>query len=145
MIFMDNVINEFIQKLYVTYGTLDITKLIESHGIEIRYVPFLKNPYGQSVNILGEKVILVSDEIQESNSRYFVLAHEFFHSIYHIDLAGYYVRDTFSRGKLEKEANKFAAALFINKYVEDFGALPHSYKDLTYLYGVPEELIDYYT
>lgn len=141
---MDDLINKFIKKIYTTLGTLDIHKVIEHYGIEIRYVSFLNNPLGQSVNVLGERVILISDKVEESNLKYFILAHELYHAAHHIELSGYYIRDSISRGKLENEANKFAIAFFINKYVEDYGKLPHSYDELTYLYGVPKEVIKYY-
>lgn len=138
-------INEMIQKLYARLNTLDPLIIAEHYGIEIRYVPFLANPYGQSLTILNDPIILISDHLEDSNQRHFVLAHELYHSLQHSDLSGYYVRDMFSRGKLENEANKFAFNLFINKYVEDYDCLPYSYKELTNLYGVPQEIIELYT
>lgn len=138
-------INEMIQRIYKRLETLDPITIAEHYGIEIRYVPFLDNPYGQSLTILNDPIILISDQIQDSNQRHFVLAHELYHSLQHSDLSGYYVRDIFSRGKLENEANKFAVNLFIYKYVEDHDSLPYSYKELTNLYGVPQEIIEIYT
>lgn len=140
---IDN-INALIIKIYKQVGTLDPFTVAEYMGIDIRYVPFLDNPYGQSLNIMGDPIILIADHLKESNHRYFVLAHEIYHSLQHSDLSGYYVRDSVTRGKLENEANKFAVAYYMQKYVEDYGISPYSYTELTNLYGVPLGIIECY-
>lgn len=141
---MDYVIDSFINDVYRETRTFDPIDIAAWHNIEIKYVPFLDNPAGQSVSVLGSPLILISDKIEESNQRYFVIAHEIYHSLQHTDLSGYYVRDSISRGKLENEANKFAIQLLIKKYKEDFGMLPNSYKELIELYGVPQNIVDLY-
>ena len=49
------------------YGTMNPFNLSEHMNIEIKYVNFLKNPRGQYTTILGDKVILLSNSIKDTN------------------------------------------------------------------------------
>lgn len=133
-----------IESLHQMAGTLNPFAIAETLGIEVRYVPFLSNPEGQYMKILGEQVILLNERVRELNRRYFLLAHELHHAIEHEELSGYYVQSNVTRGKLENEANSFAADLLFNYYIEENESRPKFIKELEVNYGIPEEISEEY-
>lgn len=141
---MTNLFNDSIKNIYTKYNTLDPFEIAESCNIEIRYESFLKSPSGQYVVIHNQKIILINHELADSNERYFVMAHELYHALMHSELSGYYIQNSFSRGKLETEANKFAVNLLANRYVEEYGLYPSSYNELYNLYGIPKDILEIY-
>lgn len=142
--YMTNLFNDSIKNIYTKYNTLDPFEIAESCNIEIRYESFLKSPSGQYVVIHDQKIILINHELADSNERYFVMAHELYHALMHSELSGYYIQNSFSRGKLENEANKFAVNLLANRYVEEYGLYPSSYDELYNLYGIPKDILETY-
>lgn len=131
---------EIIENLYDQFGTLDPFNLIEQNGIELHYVPFLDNPLGQYIKLSDTPTILLSDRLENSSERYFVVSHELHHALEHEDISSYYTLNTLSRSKMEQEANKFAAVLCLNFYIEEQGKIPETKTDLQNEYGVPLEL-----
>lgn len=134
-----------IEELYSKYGTHNPIDLADHLKIEIRYVPFLSNPDGQFINVVGKPIVLINQKLKESPKRYFVIAHELYHAVEHSDLAGYYVSNDKFRGKLEREANKFAASLILKFHVEETGTIPYSFEKMQAHYGVSEDMSDYLT
>lgn len=133
-----------INNLRKTAGTLNPFVIAEILGIEIKYVPFLTNPEGQYLKILDEPIILLNEKYEERNRRYFLVAHELHHAIEHKELSGYYVQNNVTRGKLENEANLFAAALLVYYYNELNDRLPGSTKEIELEFGFPEDLSEEY-
>lgn len=137
-------IYRLINNLCETSGTLNPFVIAEMMGIEIRYVPFLTNPEGQYLKIFNDPIILLNEKYEEHNHRYFLVAHELHHAIEHKELSGYYVQNNVTRGKLENEANAFAAALLVCYYNELYDQLPTSTKALELEFGFPEDLSEEY-
>lgn len=68
-------------------------------------------------------MMAVNEKYGEHNHRYFLVAHELHHAIVHKEWSGYYVQNNVTRGKLENEANAFAAALLVWYYNELYDQL----------------------
>jgi len=133
-------ITELIEGLYNQYGTLDPFALVEHAGIDLHYVPYLDNPMGQYLKLVGTPTILLSDTLEGSPERFFVLSHELHHALEHEDICSYYTLNSLSRSKMEQEANKFAAAMCLNLYIEEQEKFPETTVDLLNEYGVPLQL-----
>ncbi|WP_373816697.1 ImmA/IrrE family metallo-endopeptidase, partial [Jeotgalibaca porci] len=103
----------------------------------------LSNPDGQFINVVGKLIVLINQKLKESPERYFVIAHELYHAVEHSDLAGYYVSNDKFRGKLEREANKFAATLILRYHIDNVGNSPYSLEKFRKVYGVCEDMADY--
>lgn len=125
-----------VYELYERHHTLDPFDIAEREGIEYRYVPYLKSPEGQFVNIAGEPLILLNDRLKDSNRKFFIMCHELYHALWHSNLAGYYISNQNGRGKLEMEANKFSSCFLYCLYRLEEGRQPASYFDLHYKYGL---------
>lgn len=141
---MNEKIKTLLEELYSKYKTLDPFILIERIGIELRYVNYLDNPSGQYQKLLGDPIILLSESLENDPKKYYIAAHELYHSLEHSDLISYYILNSRSRAKIETEANKFAAALCFNLYIEEHGIEYFTKIDLERNYGVPMEYSDLY-
>ncbi len=136
-------ISKKVDELYRLHGTYNPTALADFLEIQIRYVPFLSNPDGQFINMVDKPIILINEKLRESPKRFFVIAHELFHAIEHSDLAGYYVANDKFRGKLESEANKFAASLIFRFHIDKTGDMPYSFEKMQLYYGISEDISNY--
>ncbi|MCC5894873.1 MAG: ImmA/IrrE family metallo-endopeptidase [Alkalibacterium sp.] len=141
---MSDRIDELVEELYDQYGTLDPFALIEHNGIDLHYVPFMNNPMGQYIKLTDTPTILLSDRLENSPERYFVLTHELHHALEHEELSGYYVFNYRSRSKLETEANAFATTLLFHYYLEEHQLAPDTSQILEFTYGVPSEFSELY-
>ena len=111
--------------------------ICDALNIDVKFVPFLDNPKGQYQTILDRKIILLSNNLKETQERFYVCAHELAHAILHNDTSNYYVSNQKARSKSESEANRFATNLILNLYKEDLDAYPRDFKLLQLHYGVP--------
>lgn len=134
-----NIVDDFYKK-YKTYNPFILADLLD---IEIIYVPFLAKPYGQSIIMEGKPVILIHQKLKYSNERYFVCAHELFHSTEHTELANYYTSTNFSKGKLEMPANIFGAILLIKEYEATFKEKPDDFNAMYNEFGVPKQMDEF--
>lgn len=141
---MSERIIELIEGLYNQYGTLDPFALVEHAGIDLHYVPYLDNPMGQYLKLVGTPTILLSDTLEGSPERFFVLSHELHHALEHEDWAGYYVFNHKSRAKLENEANGFATNLLFHFFIEEHQLVPETSQLLELEYGVPSDFSELY-
>lgn len=137
---MNERIKLIVQGLYRIHGTCNPLTIADILGIEIRYVPFKENPQGQYIKVLGEPCILISDQLENTEGCYFILAHELYHYLQHEDLFGYYIMTEFTRGKLEQEANAFATILLLNYYLEEYDYYPSTFRDIAFQFGIPDEV-----
>lgn len=128
---------DLVKELKSEYGSANPFVICEELGVQIRYVPFLTNPKGKFEELLDSSVILLNEELKDSEERFFICAHELGHAIFHKGLASYYASNNKSRSKSESEANCFAANLLTDLYKEDTQMYPRKITDLTRLYGLP--------
>ncbi|MGM0220024.1 ImmA/IrrE family metallo-endopeptidase [Enterococcus sp. AZ126] len=131
-------ISKVMDDLKLKYGTLNPFILSEHMNIEIKYVNFLKNPRGQYTTILGERVILLSNSIKDTNEEYFVCAHELGHALLHRDMSGYYSLNNSTKNKSEYEASRFATKLIYELYKEEHDFELRTVDLLSKEYGLPE-------
>ncbi|EPA8120584.1 ImmA/IrrE family metallo-endopeptidase [Enterococcus faecium] len=134
-----DVIN-LVENLKRKYQSANPFYICEKIDIQIEYVPFIDDPKGQFQEILGRAVILLNDELKDSEERFYICAHELGHAIFHRGLSSYYVSTRTSRSKSESEANCFAANLIVSLYKEDNDQYPRKVEELTNLYGLPENV-----
>lgn len=134
--------NQTIQKLFKQYKTYDPFLIAEKLGIEVLYVPFGPTPLGETVYFKEETLILLNDSLAKQNQRYFIMAHELYHALEHLDMSAYYTTQRHGKGKYEREANLFAGYLMIELYQDMYGFLPESIKILNSNFGVPIDLKD---
>ncbi|SEJ09584.1 protein of unknown function [Alkalibacterium gilvum] len=116
--------------------------IAKEKGIEVLYVSFGKTPLGETVYFKDETLILLNDSLANKNKRYFVMAHELYHALEHLEMSAYYTNQRHGKGKYEREANLFAGHLMIKLYQDVFGFLPESVQVLKDSYGVPIDLKD---
>lgn len=97
------------------YGTRDPQVIAEAMGIIVIF-PLLDSDtmMGLCARILNRKVI-VCNGFLESTARTLVLAHELGHALQHGGVNAFILRDEtlFPPGKIENQANRFAAELLI--------------------------------
>lgn len=134
------------RNLHRKYGTRNPEIIANEMGIII-----LKRPYSSTKTKgffkkeLGNKFIVVNSNLSQLD-QLIVIAHELGHAILHDSKVALYLHEysLFPRGKVEVEANKFAAELLINEQDLD----KHSMENMTQeqiasYYGVPLELVKY--
>lgn len=131
---------QIIQKLFKQYKTYNPFLIAEELGIEVLYVPFGSTPLGETVYFKEETLILLNDSLAKQNQRYFIMAHELYHALEHLDMSAYYTTQRHGKGKYEREANLFAGYLMIELYQDLYGFLPESIKVLNSNFGVPIDL-----
>lgn len=126
------------------YGTRDPEELARELKIHIVKKPF-KQTMGFFRKELRHKFIVINSNLSELDKR-IVIAHELGHALFHASASISYVHEytLFPRGKIEIEANKFAAELLINENEIDPCLIKEmTIKQLACFYGVPEKLIEY--
>lgn len=139
---MNERITELLEEIMSEYKTMDPFKVIEMKGIELEYSPFKSQnrSLGLYMKSFDTPTIYLKADLEDSPEKYFVAAHELHHALEHDDVSSYYTLNHLSRSKMEQEANKFAAAMCFNLYIEEQGKLPETTVDLLNEYGVPLEL-----
>ena len=109
---MKNEITKTVQNLVSEYGTNDPFELADALGILIMPSKAIK---GCTMNLLGYPVIFLGEDLNDFERRY-VCAHELAHNVLH-DIKQYdlLLHSTFfNEGKVEVEADTFAAVLLIS-------------------------------
>ena len=130
--------------LIAEHGTRNPEILAGELGISILKKPF-KNTMGFFKRSFGEKFIVVNSNLDEA-TQVIVLAHELGHAILHSDNISEDLHNysLMPRGKVENEANKFAAELLINEEdIENYNLKDLTMGQLASYYGVPKKLIEY--
>lgn len=103
-----------VQNLVRRYKTYNPYELCDYLGIRVWKEPMPERVRGMYVRVLRRRYIIVNSEIHWQWQR-FVCAHELGHDRLHKDLRGFHVdnEDTIRSGRMEFEANVFAAYLMI--------------------------------
>lgn len=135
---MDHRHLKLIKNIYLKCGSYNPFVISESLNIEIKYVPFGKSPLGQVAYMYGTPIILLNEDLDDSNERFFVCAHELYHALEHTSLSSYYISNRVAKSKMESEANSFATIILFNDFIETNSYFPESFDDLERSYGLPE-------
>ncbi|AZV56040.1 ImmA/IrrE family metallo-endopeptidase [Clostridium sp. AWRP] len=133
-----------VKHLIQKHGTRNPEILAKELNISIIKRPF-KKTMGFFKKELGNKFIVINSNLTELVQR-LVLAHELGHALLHSTNQTSYIHEytLFPRGKVEIEANKFAAELLIDEKDIDKCYLKNiCINQLANYYGVPEQLIKY--
>ena len=77
--------------------------IAKEKGIEVLYVSFGKTPLGETVYFKDETLILLNDSLANKNKRYFVMAHELYHALEHLEMSAYYTNQRHGKGKYEEK------------------------------------------
>ena len=108
---MGRYIDGVIKFLVENYETTDPFALCTDFGIKIRYADFEGQPHGLCIDLLGVTYIIISEKVRGTPQQNFVCAHELFHALEHSEMYAYYFATNAARGKLETDANIFAAKI----------------------------------
>lgn len=130
-------LNKLVFTIGQRYGTFDPFIWADKLNLDIKWKELDSRPLAKTVYFFNEPVVMMSNDIRDSNQRYFVLAHEIGHVLEHKGLAAYYISNKVHERKTEREADAFAMAVVTNLYIEEHGCLPHTHADLRYNYGLP--------
>ena len=83
-------------------------------GIIFKYAEDLSdNLIGIFLNVYNRKIIILNGNLKYKMERYFYMAHELFHALYHHETVALYHNVTSENWKNEREANEFATNLLI--------------------------------
>ncbi|MGN1081684.1 MAG: ImmA/IrrE family metallo-endopeptidase [Acutalibacteraceae bacterium] len=134
-----------IKKLVESFGTNNPFIIAEKLGITVLYSELPDCTKGVCYTVEGHRIILINSSLDDCCSRS-VCAHELGHALLHPDMnLRFLVNDTFfSEGKLEKEADMFAAELLIDES-ELFSPEHENYSrsQLATTLGVSERLLNF--
>lgn len=131
-----------VKHLIQKYETRNPEELAEELGITIVKKTFRKT-MGFFRKELRRKFIVVNSNLDE-HTQILVIAHELGHALLHSSSATTYIHEytLFPRGKVEIEANKFAAELLIDEKDIDKHCLENiCVSQLAKYFEVPEELV----
>lgn len=123
------------------HGTRNPIHIADNIGIHVKYKTYSSFTKGYFIKIHRNKFIIVNSALNEFDKR-IVLAHELGHAMLHNDKDVYFIKEQtlFPVGKLETQANKFAAELLIG---DDEIRKDWTINQMSCWLGVPEELIKY--
>lgn len=130
-----------VRHLVQKYGTRNPERLAKELGIVVTKQEFSPRTKGFFIRILRQKFIVVNS-ILDWPSQQIVLAHELGHALLHSSQDIYFIREytLFPIGKLEVQANKFAAELLI---ADDDIRQDLTIGEISTYLGVPEKLVEY--
>ncbi len=135
-------VNHLIQK----YETRNPEKLAKELGIIVMKKGFnSQRTKGFFVKELGKKFIVINLNLDE-RSQSIVMAHELGHALLHSTKQTYYIHEytLFPRGRIEIEANKFAAQLLVDEQdIDKQDIKGMSINQLACYFHVPERLVIY--
>lgn len=133
-----------VKHLIQKYGTHNPEKLATELGITVIKKSF-RCTMGFFKKTLGRKFIIVNSNLDETTQQ-IVIAHELGHALLHSNNSTVYIHEytLFPRGRVEIEANKFAAELLIDEKEIDNQLLKDMTVDqLACYYEVPRQLVEY--
>jgi Zn-dependent peptidase ImmA (M78 family) len=134
-----------VKHLVKKHGTRDPEKIAAYLGIKVKYEDLADNTKGFYINLIRNKFIVINSNSTEKY-RKIIIAHELGHALLHNNKSTCLIREytLFPRGKIENEANIFAAELLINENCIDKYSIENmSINQLSCYFEVPERLIMY--
>ncbi|QXE18276.1 ImmA/IrrE family metallo-endopeptidase [Clostridium sp. 001] len=134
-----------VKHLIQRYNTRDPERIIKYLGIDLRYEDIGENTKGFYISLITNKYIVISSKLKEIE-KVIVLTHELGHALLHYHRFTCFIREytLFPRGRIENEANKFAAELLIDEKDIDKYSLENMCKgQIASYFGVTEKLVEY--
>lgn len=133
-----------VRNLVRKYGTRNPERIAKELDIEIVRRNY-KNTMGFFKKELSRKFIIVNSNLSYDEQQ-IVIAHELGHALLHSSNRTVFIHEytLFPRGKVELEANRFAAELLIDELeIDKHSLLEMCTSQLACYYGVPSQLIEY--
>jgi Zn-dependent peptidase ImmA (M78 family) len=120
------------------HGTSNPWQIIEDLGMDIDWTDELHgDKLGRTSYMpFGMPIIHMAAEIRHDPVNTRVLAHELGHALLHNGVANFYRLSDHGYDKSEREAERFAAQLLTQYYVEEYGRLPETLEDIQMQYGL---------
>ncbi|MFU0784262.1 ImmA/IrrE family metallo-endopeptidase [Clostridium sp.] len=134
-------IKQIVDGLIEMYGTRDVYELLNYLEVTLIRKKLFKNEKGRFFrDMFGNESIFISNDLSDKEEKV-VIAHELGHLILHTDLStsSYTENHLLSKGRIETQADKFAAELLIPDDVEIHEGI--TIQQLACYLGVPEELV----
>ncbi|QXE19499.1 ImmA/IrrE family metallo-endopeptidase [Clostridium sp. 001] len=134
-----------VKHLIQRYNTRDPERIIKYLGIDLRYEDIGENTKGFYISLITNKYIVISNKLNEVE-KVIVLAHELGHALLHYHRSTCFIREytLFPRGRIENEANKFAAELLIDeKDIDKYSLENMCTNQIASYFGVSEKLVEY--
>ncbi|WP_423189459.1 hypothetical protein ACO1PF_00665 [Alkalibacterium sp. f15] len=114
-----------VNKLHATYGSTNPFELFSKMNIDIRYLDSGDTFSSKQVKGIYKPVIILNSLLKEKNERYFILAYELYFALCSAEVS-------------EKDAHLFAKELLEQLYIDTYGHIPSTAKELERLYGLPD-------
>jgi len=130
-------------RLKKEHGTRDPFKICRALGMILLPAELPPTTGGLFFLQDGRRIVLINRSLTEPRAR-FACAHELGHAVLHEGMNGLFLQDStyFVPGRLEREADEFAACLLIDPdLVADPQYEGFSTAQLSAVFGVPEQLI----
>ncbi len=137
-------IKDIVIGLVETYETNDVYTLCDYLNIEILITDNNKNADSYFLrNKTGDEFIFIKPELNHKEERS-LLAHELGHALLHTDYGvAYYYKGSCNKGKLEIQANTFAAELLLTGIdLDDYIDFYPTIESLLEEIGIAENLIE---
>lgn len=115
----------------------------DRHGVQVRYEEFGRAPLGISIRMNNQSFILLSNTLVNTRLKYFICAHELYHSLEHSTLLNYYCSHDKAKNKLEYEANRYALKVITAMYIDMFDKETVSMYEVLDYFDVPKEVYNY--
>lgn len=141
-----NYIKDLVSRAVRNYDTRKPFELADSLGIDIKHEVICDDIKGMAAYDIkiGKKWIVLNPDLHWIEERH-ILAHELGHCLAHPGVCDFYVdkKSFYVEGKLEKQANQFAAELLIPE--GKLKSLQTTYENLSKIaweLSVPEKLVE---
>lgn len=105
----------YVKNLINKHKTNDPFIIADNENIRYLYNDELSNNFDAVyLKIENYPTIIMNGKYQYNMERYFYMAHELFHALYHYETVAFYHNVTSEKAKNEREANEFATLLLLN-------------------------------
>lgn len=134
----NNNIKEAVKAVVDKYKTANPFVIADKLNIDVEWTSlFGKRPLAKTNYDDDAPIVMMNERIRYDSSRYYIMAHEIGHVIFHEGLSGYYTGIRFGHSKLEHESDVFAIALMGMLYIEENDRAPETIRELEVTYGLP--------
>ena len=138
-------IEHLVDQLYKKYGTCNPFRLCGELGISYFFLKMPSKTNGLYYQISGEKVILINQDLNETESR-ITAAHELGHALLHPETNSLLMssKTNLETGRFERQANYFATCLLLSSLRDDPGFKDLSCESLSAITGLDIEMIRFW-
>lgn len=132
--------NKFVYDVIKENGTNDPFIIAENNDISYLYNDdFDESFHAIFLNLRNNPTIIINGKYKYSPEKYFYMAHELLHALYHHETIAFYHNATHEKAKNEHEANQFATLLLLSDQQTEEGM---TYEELLRINYIPVEMID---